>query len=169
LDSPRAATADLSSVEDFIVGGQKLPVEIAERLRDELGIALQQRFGVAEGMFLVTPRGAAEWVRHHTADAPISAADEVRILRPDAHDEVPDGELGELCVRVPYTICGYYRARPHRTSSQAIRFVPASLLLRAGRCQRTSSQSLASSGNGGGADDVRVVQPLVTTHASATD
>jgi 2,3-dihydroxybenzoate-AMP ligase len=117
LDSPRAATADLSSIEDFIVGGQKLPVEIAERLRDELGIALRQKFGMAEGMFLVTPRDAGEHVRHHTVGAPISPGDEIRILRPDTEDETADGELGELCVRGPYTIRGYYRAAPHNLAA----------------------------------------------------
>jgi 2,3-dihydroxybenzoate-AMP ligase len=117
LDSPRAATADLSSIEDFIVGGQKLPVEIAERLRDELGIALRQKFGMAEGMFLVTPREASERVRHHTVGAPISPGDEIRILRPDTEDEAADGELGELCVRGPYTIRGYYRAAPHNLAA----------------------------------------------------
>ena len=117
LESPRAATADLSSVQDFIVGGQKLPLEIAERLRDELGIALGQKFGMAEGMFLVTPRAASEQVRHHSVGAPISPGDEIRILRPDGDDEVSDGELGELCVRGPYTIRGYYRAAPHNLAA----------------------------------------------------
>ena len=44
-----AAMSDLSSVKDFVVGGQKLPVDIAKRLRDELSIAIRQKFGMAEG------------------------------------------------------------------------------------------------------------------------
>lgn len=113
LDDPRARTADLSSVKDFIVGGQKLASGVAERLRDELGIAVRQKFGMAEGMFLVTPAGAGEAVRHHTVGEPLSALDEIRVVRPGEDTEVPHGETGELCVRGPYTIRGYYRAAHH--------------------------------------------------------
>jgi 2,3-dihydroxybenzoate-AMP ligase len=113
LDEPRSRTTDLSSIKDFIVGGQKLAEEVAERLRDELGIAVRQKFGMAEGMFLVTPSGAGEWTRHHTVGAPLSPADEIRVLTPGGETEVPDGEIGELCVRGPYTIRGYYRAPQH--------------------------------------------------------
>ena len=117
LETPRAATADLSSLRDFIVGGQKLLLEVARRLRDELGIEVRQKFGMAEGMFLVTPRGAGEDVRLRTVGAPISPGDEVRILEPGTEETVPDGALGELCVRGPYTIRGYYRAQAHNAHS----------------------------------------------------
>lgn len=117
LESPEAATADLSSVRDFVVGGQKLPVEVAERLRDELGIEVRQMFGMAEGMFLLTPAAASEFVRHHTVGTPLSPGDEVRILDPAAETEVPDGDLGELAARGPYTICGYYRAEAHNRAA----------------------------------------------------
>lgn len=117
LESPRAATADLSSLKDFIVGGQKLPEEVAHRLRRELGIVLRQKFGMAEGMFLLTPRDASERIRLGTVGTPISPSDEVRIYRPGTEAEVLDGELGELCVRGPYTIRGYYRAPEHNRSA----------------------------------------------------
>ncbi|WP_238608056.1 AMP-binding protein [Amycolatopsis sp. Poz14] len=117
LESPRAQAADLSCLRDFVVGGQRLPVEVAERLRDELGIRIRQMFGMAEGMFLVTPAGADEDVRHHTVGAPISAADEIRILDPVSESEVPDGEVGEFAARGPYTIRGYYRAEEHNKTA----------------------------------------------------
>jgi 2,3-dihydroxybenzoate-AMP ligase len=117
LDSPRARQADLSSITDFVVGGQKLPAEIAGRLRDELGIRVRQMFGMAEGMFLVTPAGASQDVRHHTVGAPISSGDEIRILEPGGDGEVADGDVGELAARGPYTIRGYYRAAAHNTAA----------------------------------------------------
>ncbi|NMD56302.1 AMP-binding protein [Tsukamurella conjunctivitidis] len=113
LEEPRSATADLSSVVDLIVGGQALPEEVSERLRDELGIPVRQMFGMAEGMFLVTPDGAGEDVRHHSVGAPVSPADEVRIAEIGGDAEVPVGEIGEFCARGPYTIRGYYRAEQH--------------------------------------------------------
>jgi 2,3-dihydroxybenzoate-AMP ligase len=116
LESERARSVDLSNV-DFIVGGQRMAVEVAERLRDELGIKVRQMFGMAEGMFLLTPPTADEFVRHHTVGGPISQYDEVRILDPSAKQEVPDGELGEFAARGPYTIRGYYRAEQHNRNS----------------------------------------------------
>ncbi|MFE6904508.1 (2,3-dihydroxybenzoyl)adenylate synthase [Streptomyces sp. NPDC057717] len=117
LKDPRSRETDLSSIKDFIVGGQKLPLEIAERLREVLGIKIRQKFGMAEGMFMVTPPDASEQVRHHTVGAPISPADEILILQPDSDIEVADGEVGELCVRGPYTIRGYYRAERHNAEA----------------------------------------------------
>jgi 2,3-dihydroxybenzoate-AMP ligase len=117
LESPRACRTDLSSIKHFIVGGQRLPVEVAERLRDELAIPVRQMFGMAEGMFLVTPAGTSEQVCHHTVGAPISAYDEIRILEPGTDREVEDGQVGELAARGPYTIRGYYRAEGHNQSS----------------------------------------------------
>jgi 2,3-dihydroxybenzoate-AMP ligase len=117
LESPGAQQADLSCVQDFIVGGQRLPVEIAERLRDELGLGVRQMFGMAEGMFFLTPAGASEAVRHHMVGAPVSAWDEVRILDPASEEEVADGVVGEFAARGPYTIRGYYRAPAHNRAS----------------------------------------------------
>jgi 2,3-dihydroxybenzoate-AMP ligase len=74
-------------------------------------------FGMAEGMFMLTPSSATEAVRHHTVGAPISPGDEVRILAPAGEDEVEDGEIGELAARGPYTIRGYYRAEEHNRNT----------------------------------------------------
>ena len=48
-------------------------------------------------------------IRFTSSGCPISPADEIRIV--DEHgSDVPDGTLGELIVRGPYTIRGYYNA-----------------------------------------------------------
>ncbi len=117
LEDPRSSGTDLSSITDFVVGGQALPEEVSERLRDELGIAVRQMFGMAEGMFFVTPAGAGEAVRHHSVGAPVSAADEVRIAEIGGDAPVATGEIGEFCARGPYTIRGYYRAEQHNRDS----------------------------------------------------
>jgi 2,3-dihydroxybenzoate-AMP ligase len=117
LEDPRSRAADLSSLEDFIVGGQKFPGEFAQRLKDDLGINIRQKFGMAEGMFLVTPRDASPEVRFNTVGAPISDADEVLILQPGTDTPVAPGEIGEFCARGPYTIRGYYKADAHNALS----------------------------------------------------
>lgn len=117
LEDPRSAGVDFGSVVDFVVGGQRLPVEVAEQLRDRFGIGVRQMFGMAEGMFTLTPAGADEDIRFHTVGTPISPYDEVRIYAPGAEYEVADGEVGEFCARGPYTIRGYFRAPRHNESS----------------------------------------------------
>ena len=117
LDSGIFSRDDMACVRDFVVGGQRLPVEIAERLSEELGISVRQMFGMAEGMFLLTPADADETLRHHTIGSPLSALDEVRVLVPDGETEVPDGDIGEFAARGPYTIRGYYRADQHNSTA----------------------------------------------------
>jgi 2,3-dihydroxybenzoate-AMP ligase len=53
-----------------------------------------------------------EDVRLETVGRPISPDDEVKLLDDDWQD-VPFGEVGELCVRGPYTLRGYYGAPEH--------------------------------------------------------
>lgn len=117
LDHPRTRTADLSSLEQLYVGGQKLQPDVAMRIESELGVPCRQMFGMAEGMFLYTPPNAPEWVHLHTVGTTICAGDEVRVNEIGAGYEVADGELGELCCRGPYTIPGYYRALEHNAAT----------------------------------------------------
>ena len=72
------------------------------------GARVGQLFGMAEGMFLVTPLDASPELRRTTVGVPISPLDEVRVLEPGSEDEVPDDEVGELCCRGPYTLRGYH-------------------------------------------------------------
>lgn len=113
LDYAADHPVDLSSVRQFIVGGQKLPGEVFDQLEDRLGLHVLQMFGMAEGMFFATPASASHWARRSTVGAPISTADEARVCEIGTDEQVPDGEVGELCCRGPYTITGYYRAPEH--------------------------------------------------------
>jgi 2,3-dihydroxybenzoate-AMP ligase len=117
LEHDQSRSTDFSSIAQFIVGGQKMPQEVVQRLRTELSIDIQQKFGMAEGMFLVTPADAPEWIRHGTVGMPISPGDEIRLLQPGTEDLVKAGAVGEFCARGPYTIRGYYRAPAHNAAA----------------------------------------------------
>ena len=62
---------------------------------------------MAEGLVNYTRRGDAEVFG--SQGRPISPDDEVKIVDEDGNP-VPDGEVGQLAVRGPYTVRGYYRA-----------------------------------------------------------
>ncbi|MGE3286609.1 MAG: (2,3-dihydroxybenzoyl)adenylate synthase [Pseudonocardia sp.] len=117
LEHPAARSTDLTSLGQFVIGGQRPSEDLLERLESELGIAALQMFGMAEGMFLYTPPQAPLWVRRSTVGTPISPADEVRVLEIGGEDEVPDGQIGELACRGPYTIPGYHRAPAHNATA----------------------------------------------------
>lgn len=100
---------DLSSLRLLQIGGSKLDVTAARRITPTFGCRLQQSFGLAEGLLSQARVDDPPEVLTSTQGRPISPADEIRIV--DEHDNaVVPGEVGELLVRGPYTIRGYYRA-----------------------------------------------------------
>jgi 2,3-dihydroxybenzoate-AMP ligase len=117
LEHERARDTDLTSITHFVLGGQRPSEDLIERLGSELGIRALQMFGMAEGMFLYTPPDAPEAARLGTVGTRISPCDEVRVLEVAGHDEVPDGQVGELACRGPYTITGYFRAPEHNATT----------------------------------------------------
>ncbi|MFF7991994.1 (2,3-dihydroxybenzoyl)adenylate synthase [Kitasatospora xanthocidica] len=109
LEAAEWTPADLGSLELLQVGGARLKAEAARRVRPVLGCALQQVFGMAEGLLNHTRADDLEELLLETQGRPLAAHDELRIVGPDDREVAP-GETGELLVRGPYTIRGYYRA-----------------------------------------------------------
>ncbi|AIG28008.1 salicylate synthase [Brevibacillus laterosporus] len=100
---------DLSSLEVLQVGGSMLDENLAKRVIHEMKCKLQQVFGMAEGLICCTSLDDPESVIISCQGRPLSDADEVRIVDEYGND-VEAGAYGELIVRGPYTISGYYRA-----------------------------------------------------------
>lgn len=89
------------------VGGAKLASEDARRIRANLTPGLQQVFGMAEGLLNFTRLDDPVNVVEQTQGAPLCAADELRVVD-EAGGDVLTGAEGELLVRGPYTINGYF-------------------------------------------------------------
>ncbi len=98
---------DLRSLRVLMNGGAKLVPELRRRVEERFGCTYVESFGCGEGLINSTRLEDPEPVRYESSGRPSSPADEIRILD-DADRDVPDGELGELCCRGPYTIRGYY-------------------------------------------------------------
>lgn len=107
---------DLSSLRVLQVGGATFPTEAARRVTPVLGCALQQVFGMAEGLVNYTRDGDPDEVVTATQGRPISAHDEILVVD-DADRPVPEGDPGHLLTRGPYTIRGYYKAPDHNKSA----------------------------------------------------
>jgi 2,3-dihydroxybenzoate-AMP ligase len=99
---------DLSSVKVIQSGGQRMQPEVRVKTQELVpGAFVQENFGMGEGMlFFVRPEDPPE-VKLETCGRPICPDDEVRLLDSDGR-EVPEGEVGELACRGPYTLRGYF-------------------------------------------------------------
>ncbi|WP_455286906.1 AMP-binding protein [Cupriavidus necator] len=67
-------------------------------------------FGMTEGVIMFARRDDPQEIRDTSIGSPVSAYDEVNIVRPGTEDPVADGETGEALFRGPYTIRGYYKS-----------------------------------------------------------
>jgi 2,3-dihydroxybenzoate-AMP ligase len=104
-----AATAAVTQV---VLSGTKVPPALFDEL-ERRGLWSGQLFGMGEGLFLTTRPGAPREARANSVGTPLSPLDEIRILEPGSATELPDGQVGELCCRGPYTLRGYFDAAAH--------------------------------------------------------
>ncbi len=113
INSPAVTQHDTSSVRYIQSGGQRLQPEVRLRTKELIpSCFVQENFGMSEGMLYFVRIDDPEDVRLETVGRPISPDDEVRLIDDDGN-EVPFGEVGEMCARGPYTLRGYYGAPEH--------------------------------------------------------
>ena len=112
LDAVSWSPDDLSSLTLLQVGGAKFAAERAAQVPAILGCAVQQVFGMAEGLLNYTRLDDPAHLVETTQGRPLSPADDIRVVDPEGADVEP-GEVGELLTRGPYTLRGYYRAPEH--------------------------------------------------------
>ncbi|AIL73280.1 TPA: AMP-binding protein [Vibrio vulnificus] len=103
---------DRSSLRLMQVGGSKLAYSDALEMQNAFPNALQQVFGMAEGLIACTRLGDDKEIIATRQGRPVSEWDEVLVVD-DQGKPVAVGEEGELLTRGPYTLSGYYRAPEH--------------------------------------------------------
>ena len=109
INDPSLKQYDLSSLRVINTGGQKLQPEVKRRAEELIpSCKIQEIFGMAEGLLCFVRLDDSDEIRMETVGRPVCPDDELKLL--DEHDnEVPVGEIGELLVRGPYTLRGYFR------------------------------------------------------------
>ncbi|HBC3368868.1 TPA: AMP-binding protein [Vibrio vulnificus] len=105
-------STDRSSLRLMQVGGSKLAYSDALEMQHAFPNALQQVFGMAEGLIACTRLGDGKEIIATRQGRPVSEWDEVLVVD-DQGKPVAIGEEGELLTRGPYTLSGYYRAPEH--------------------------------------------------------
>jgi non-ribosomal peptide synthetase component E (peptide arylation enzyme) len=109
MEFPKLSEYDISSLRYVIAGGARLNAEAARNIRPILGCDYFQNLGMGEGMGFWSRIGDGEDLLLNSQGAPMFDDDEIRVVD-ENEKEVPYGERGELLVRGPLTIRGYYNS-----------------------------------------------------------
>ena len=108
--------AQLASLKLLQVGGARLSATLAARIPAEIGCLLQQVFGMAEGLVNYTRLDDSAEKIIHTQGYPMCPDDEVWVADAEGNP-LPQGEVGRLMTRGPYTFRGYYKSPQHNASA----------------------------------------------------
>jgi len=106
---------DLSSLRAYMNGGARLLPELRRQIEARLHCTYVESYGTGEGLLNQTRLDDPEEIRLHSSGRPVSEADEIKVIDEAGH-ELPDGTVGELAARGPYTVRGYYNA-PEATAA----------------------------------------------------
>jgi long-chain acyl-CoA synthetase len=112
LNNPDFAKLDFSGLKISLGGGMAVQRAVAERWKKVTGLPLIEAYGLTETSPAVCINRPDQMDFTGAIGLPVSST-EISI-RNDSGDEVPVGESGELCVRGPQVMKGYYR-RPDET------------------------------------------------------
>jgi long-chain acyl-CoA synthetase len=119
LQHPRLASFDLSSLKYCVSGGAPLPVEVKEKFERLTRCKLVEGYGLSEASPCVTCNPVAGPVKNGSIGQPLPGT--IVSLRDlaDPAREVPTGEKGEICVKGPQVMKGYWK-RPEETANQFV-------------------------------------------------
>jgi len=119
MNHPKLSSYDLTSLKFCISGGAPLPLEVKQRFERLTGCKLVEGYGLSEASPVVTCNPLEGPVKDRSIGLPLPAT--VVSLRAidDPTREVPLGEKGEICVRGPQVMKGYW-GKPEETAGQFV-------------------------------------------------
>ncbi|WP_415035896.1 long-chain-fatty-acid--CoA ligase [Azonexus sp.] len=112
LNHPDFAKLDFSTMNVTLGGGMAVQAPVAERWRQVVGVPLLQAYGLTETSPAATinPLDMKEF--NGAIGLPISSTE--LSIRDDDGNEVPVNQVGEICIRGPQVMKGYWQ-RPDET------------------------------------------------------
>ena len=118
MDHPDFAATDWKSVRIGISGGAPLPAPLCDKFEKETGVRLVEGYGLTESSGVVSANPYLGERKLGTIGQPIPATQVLLIDKEDPELIAPDGEPGELAVRGPQVMRGYW----NKPESQAAAF-----------------------------------------------
>jgi long-chain acyl-CoA synthetase len=107
LNYPEAGQFDTSSMRVWGSGAAPLPVELVEPFERKFGGKLMEGYGLTEAAPVVSAHRLSGVRKLGSVGPPIPGVQVT--IQDDADRVVPAGELGEVCVKGPNVMLGYYR------------------------------------------------------------
>ncbi|MFX1377414.1 MAG: class I adenylate-forming enzyme family protein [Promethearchaeota archaeon] len=119
VNSPDFTKRDLSSVERAGSGSAALPIEVSKKWEEVTGVKPSQGYGLTEASPIT--HTSAEWLPETITESigvPIIDTDS-KIVNPDTLEELPPNEIGELLIKGPQIMKGYWK-KPKETAETII-------------------------------------------------
>jgi acyl-CoA synthetase (AMP-forming)/AMP-acid ligase II len=112
LDHPGRQPGDFASMTDFLYGASPIPLDLLERAVKAFKCGFVQLYGMTETCGAVTylPREDHDVgnPRMRSAGKTIPGA-EIRIMDPESDEIFPPGKTGEIVIKAPGTMVGYWK------------------------------------------------------------
>lgn len=117
LNHPKLKTFDLSSLKFCLSGGAPLLLDTKKRFESLTGCKVVEAYGLSESSPAVTINPVEGPVKELSIGQPIPGTI-VSLRDPDdCAREVPQGQKGEICIKGPQVMKGYWK-KPAETASQ---------------------------------------------------
>ena len=112
LHTPEFEQLDFSRLKVVMAGGMAVQKDVADRWRALTGLVITQGYGLTEASPVVTANPLDADSFNGSVGIPFPSTDVV--ILDESDQPVGEGEIGELCVRGPQVMLGYWR-RPDET------------------------------------------------------
>jgi fatty-acyl-CoA synthase len=121
LNHKKRPVYDLSSLRAGLIAGMVAPEGLITRVEKEMGVYLTSFWGSTEvgpGLGTMCPYPSPLDIREKYIGRPVTDT-RIRIVDPESHDELPDGEIGEFTLSGWHVMKGYWK-NPAETRKQII-------------------------------------------------
>jgi long-chain acyl-CoA synthetase len=116
LNHPGAKSAGLDRVRRFNSGSAPLPLEVLEQFEQMSGAVLYEGYGMTETAALATTTPTLSKRKPGSIGLPVTGTTCKIVDLKTGEREMPVGEAGELCLRGPQVMKGYWN-RPEETAA----------------------------------------------------
>ena len=113
---PKLKDFDLSSLKYCLSGGAPLPLELKREFEGVTGCKLVEGYGLSETSPVATANPFVGPVKENSIGIPMPGT-VISIRNPDnSEEEMPQGERGEICIKGPQVMRGYFN-KPDETAN----------------------------------------------------
>ena len=120
LDHPDFAKRDLSTVKSVGYGGAPAPPDLVRRIKEHFpGGSPSNGYGLTETSSITTMNAGDDYVRKPDSVGPPVPVCDVKIMSEDGTTELPPGEIGELWIKGPNVVRGYWN-KPDATEASFV-------------------------------------------------